>query len=102
MRMHKVLKSILRHNGTQIKDKGLWKTQSFLNGEWIDAKTNTTFSVLDPATNKSLDEVADCGVEETREAITHAHKAFQSWSQKTGKERSDVLTKLAELMKAAM
>ena len=80
----------------------MWKTQSFVNGDWVNAKTGTTFSVLDPATNKSLDEVADCGVDETREAIGFAHEPFLLWSQKTGKERSDVLTKLAELMKEAM
>src|SRR5699024_10848006 len=43
-------------------------------------------------------EVAYGGAEETKEAIQAADKAFTIWSEMTGRERSHILYKAAELM----
>ncbi|KAK4048335.1 hypothetical protein OIV83_004857 [Microbotryomycetes sp. JL201] len=84
----------------QLKDKSLWHTSNLINGEWVSG--SKTFSVTDPATGSVLDEVADLSVEETRKAIQDAHTAFLSWTKLTGKQRGDILAKLATLMRENM
>jgi len=73
--------------------------------------------LVDPATNEELGTVPEMGLEETKEAIEAASRAFVSWSRTTAKvchpalncgklklkldvkHRHDVLMKLFNLMK---
>ncbi|KAK4053940.1 hypothetical protein OIO90_003777 [Microbotryomycetes sp. JL221] len=83
---------------TQLQDSSLWHAEeALINGEWI--KTEQTFAVTDPATGLVLGQVPILGVKETHKAVETAHKAFLSWTKKTGKERGDVLAKIAALMR---
>lgn len=54
--------------------------------------------MTDPATGNEIGKVPDFGVQETRQAIDAASKAFKSWSKTTGRERHAVLMKLYNLM----
>lgn len=45
-------------------------------------------SILDPATNEELGTIPEMGVDETKEAIEAAKKAFPEWSRTTAKVRS--------------
>ncbi len=85
---------------SQLKDSSLLKTQSYINGQWVDADNGTTFDVTDPATGNVIAKVADLGAAQTRQAIEAADVAMQSWKQKTAKERSNILRKWFELMMA--
>jgi succinate-semialdehyde dehydrogenase/glutarate-semialdehyde dehydrogenase len=85
---------------SQLKDSSLLKTQSYINGQWVDADNGATFDVTDPATGNVIAKVADLGAAQTRLAIEAADVAMQSWKQKTAKERSNVLRKWFELMMA--
>jgi succinate-semialdehyde dehydrogenase/glutarate-semialdehyde dehydrogenase len=67
----------------KLSDKSLFKSESFINGEWI--KGSKTFKVTDPGTGKTLGEVADHGVEETKQAIEAASTAFKTWRKTTAK-----------------
>lgn len=49
-------------------------------------------------TGKVLGQVANHGGLEATAAIQAAHEAFQLWSKRTGKERGDVIVKIARLM----
>ena len=40
---------------------------------------------IDPATTEELGTVPEMGLEETKEAIEAASKAFKTWSKTTGK-----------------
>ena len=42
---------------------------------------------IDPATTEELGTVPEMGLEETKEAIEAASKAFKTWSKTTGKVR---------------
>ena len=79
-----------------LKDPGLLKTASLINGEWVQGKG--TFAVTDPATGAKLVDVADLGVAETQQAIDAAAKAFVSWRAKPAKERAAVMMKWFQLM----
>ncbi|KAM0751537.1 succinic semialdehyde dehydrogenase [Meredithblackwellia eburnea MCA 4105] len=81
---------------SKLKDQSLLKFDSYINGEWV--KGSKTFAVIDPATGKSLGDVADHGVDETKAAINAASEAFKSFKKTTPKQRHDLLLKLFKLM----
>ncbi len=81
-----------------LKDNSLLKTNAYINGEWCGAADNARFDVTNPATGAVIASLPDMGVEETREAIEAANKAWPSWREKTGKERAGILRKLFFLM----
>ncbi|KAG2177052.1 hypothetical protein INT43_007708 [Umbelopsis isabellina] len=83
-----------------LKDPKLLRNSAFINNKWVNAKSNETFVVTDPATGKEIGKVPDMNVEETKEAISIASTAFKSWSSKTGKERHDIMKKWYDLMMA--
>ncbi|MDO6564317.1 NAD-dependent succinate-semialdehyde dehydrogenase [Amphritea sp. 1_MG-2023] len=81
-----------------LNDNSLLKTQSYINGQWVDADSGKTFDVTDPATGHIIAKVADLGAIETRHAIEMAEQAMQSWKKKTAKERSVLLRKWFDLV----
>jgi len=85
----------------QISDKGLLKSQAYIDGQWCDADGGETFAVLNPATGETIAEVAKCGTAETRRAIEAAEKAQFAWRQTTAKERTALLRKWFALLMAA-
>jgi succinate-semialdehyde dehydrogenase/glutarate-semialdehyde dehydrogenase len=75
----------------KISDTGLLKTQAYIDGEWVDADSDETFEVLDPATREVVAAVAKCGTAETHRAIDAADKALIAWREKTAKERATIM-----------
>jgi succinate-semialdehyde dehydrogenase/glutarate-semialdehyde dehydrogenase len=82
----------------QIKDKGLFRTQAYVDGKWIDADSGATVAVTNPGTGETIAEIAKCGTAETRRAIEAADRALVNWRQKTAKERATILRKWFNLM----
>jgi succinate-semialdehyde dehydrogenase/glutarate-semialdehyde dehydrogenase len=70
----------------------------FINGEWIDADSGTTFAVTNPASGEVIGEVPDGGPADARAAIEAADAAFAAWSTTTAFHRADILMKAWELM----
>ena len=68
----------------------------YINGNWIES--DTTFSVINPATGEEIGRVADGGQAEASAAIDAAYDAFKSWRQTTAYERSAILYKAWQLM----
>lgn len=71
----------------------------FINGEWRDVESNNTETVYNPATLEAITEVANGGMQETRDAVDAAKKAFPMWREMSGRKRSRILYKAAELMR---
>lgn len=69
------------------------KNCAYINGKWVNASKGQFFKVFNPANGQCLADVPNLGVEDVSEAIDVAEKAFQSWSNKPGKERSQFLRK---------
>ena len=82
----------------QISDKGLLKTQAYVDGQWIDADSGETLAVINPATGETIAEIAKCGTAETRRAIEAAGKAHIAWRKKSAKERAAILRNWFNLM----
>ncbi len=76
----------------------LLRRQSYINGQWVNADTNKTFAVTNPADGETIAELADCGANETTRAIEAADEALKSWRKKTAKERSAILRKWYQLI----
>ena len=84
-----------------LSDKSLFRTQAYVDGQWIDADSGATLTVKNPATGTSIAEIARCGTAETRRAIEAAERAQRRWRQTTAKERTAILRKWFEMMLAA-
>ncbi|WP_240918724.1 NAD-dependent succinate-semialdehyde dehydrogenase [Rhodococcus sp. 14C212] len=70
----------------------------FLGGEWTPAASGATFSVEDPATGRTLAQVADGGVSDAGHAIAAAADAQEDWMRSSPRERSDVLRSVFEML----
>jgi succinate-semialdehyde dehydrogenase / glutarate-semialdehyde dehydrogenase len=81
-----------------LQDPSLFRNQSYLNGEWIDADSGLRFDVDNPADGSVVGSVPDCGATETRRAIEAANAALPAWRAMTAKQRSALLRKWYELM----
>ncbi|WP_047980442.1 NAD-dependent succinate-semialdehyde dehydrogenase [Ornithinibacillus contaminans] len=71
----------------------------YINGQWREVNSAKTQTIYNPATLEAITEIAYGGQEETKEAIDAASQAFPNWSGMTGRERSRILYKAAELMR---
>ncbi len=81
-----------------LKDGALLRTQMYVGGEWVGARSGRTFAVYNPATGEVLAEVADGGAEDTERAIAAAEAAFAGWRAKTAAQRANVLWRWYELI----
>jgi succinate-semialdehyde dehydrogenase/glutarate-semialdehyde dehydrogenase len=75
------------------------KEANFIGGEWVQAASGKTISVLDPATGEVFGQVPSCGKAETAKAIAAAEAALPAWRKKTAAERSAMLMVLAGLLR---
>lgn len=71
----------------------------FINGKWQQLDSEKTETIFNPATMEAITDVAYGGEEETELAIDAATNAFKLWSTMTGRERSRILYKAAELLR---
>ncbi|WBA07683.1 NAD-dependent succinate-semialdehyde dehydrogenase [Salinivibrio kushneri] len=81
-----------------LQDPELLKTQALINGKWVDADSQQTRAVTNPATGEHLATVPNMGAEETSRAIDAADAALPEWRDLTAKARADVLYRWYELM----
>src|SRR5947199_6103075 len=72
--------------------------QLFVNGEWVESKTQKIFPVYDPATEEVIAQVPDAQADDVNRAVAAARAAFDQgpWSTTTPQERGRVLFRLAE------
>jgi len=83
-----------------LSDSSLLQTQAYINGEWVDADSGATFSVLNPSTGEVVAEVAKVGAAETARAIAAAQVAMDKWKLLPAKARANILRKWFDLMMA--
>ena len=81
-----------------LKDPTLFKTQCLINGEWVDADSQETDNVENPANGAIIGTVPRAGEVETNRAIKAAEVAMKSWKNKTAKERAAALRRWHDLM----
>jgi betaine-aldehyde dehydrogenase len=72
--------------------------QMYVNGEWVDSKSNKTFPVYDPATEEVIAQVPEANADDVNRAVIAARAAFDNgpWASTTAQERGRVLFRLAD------
>ena len=81
----------------QLKNKSLYKTKCYIDGQWQVAKSGATIAVNNPYNKELIGTVPDMNGAECEEAIDAAHAAFQIWKNYTATERGQILRKWYEL-----
>src|ERR1051326_2349908 len=75
------------------------KYQLFIDGQWVDAESGKTFETPNPATGKTLAEVAEGDKADIDKAVAAARKAFEGkWSKMSARDRGRLLYKLSQLI----
>jgi aldehyde dehydrogenase (NAD+) len=75
----------------------------FINGEFVDAISGRSFNTINPATGEVIAGIAEGGKEDVDLAVKAARAAFNDgseWRKMTTTDRTRVLLKLAELIRA--
>ena len=84
---------------TDLSDSDLFKTSSYVAGEWMSDSPDR-LAVTNPATGDVITEVTTIGASGTTKAIAAAHDAMQLWREVPAKARAQVLRRWFDLMMA--
>jgi betaine-aldehyde dehydrogenase len=74
--------------------------RNFINGEYVDARSDASFDVIDPATEVSYAVSPVSGAADVDVAFAAAATAFQEWRNSTPAERQLALFRIADAMEA--
>lgn len=76
------------------------QTKAFINGEYVDALSESTYETTNPATEKMSAHVAACDTHDVDIAVKAARTAFNTghWSRMAARDRGAILQKLAALV----
>jgi succinate-semialdehyde dehydrogenase/glutarate-semialdehyde dehydrogenase len=83
-----------------LTDPSLFKTESYINGQWAGAADGGTFAVDNPVDGTTIAEVQNLGGAEAQAAIDAANGALPAWRARTGKDRSKLLRAWFDLIMA--
>jgi acyl-CoA reductase-like NAD-dependent aldehyde dehydrogenase len=77
------------------------RTQAFIDGRYVDARSGETFECISPITGRAVAQVAACDTADVDAAVRGARAAFASgvWSRSAPSRRKRVLLRLAELLR---
>ena len=76
--------------------------QNFIAGRWEAAKDGQTDAIVNPATGEQITEVPSSEAADVDAAVQAAAAAFEAWSGKTPRQRSEVLHAVADAIEADM
>ena len=82
----------------ELKDPTLFREACYIDGKWVEADSDQTVDVTNPASGNLLGTIPKMGADETRRAIEAANAAYPAWRAKTAKERATILRKWFDLM----
>lgn len=83
-----------------LKEPGLYRTQAFVDGRWLDADDHARLSVFNPATGALLGDVPAMGAAETARAVAAADLALSAWRSLLARDRSTILQRWFQLILA--
>lgn len=72
--------------------------KNFIGGEWVDAKTDKTEKVFNPATGEVIAHVPISTQEDVDYAVQVAAEAFESWQEVAVPKRARILFKYQQLL----
>lgn len=75
-------------------------TKLYMAGKWVAGNGKNPISVEDPATGKTLLQIANANAADGLAALTAADEASAAWAKVSPRERSDILRRAFELVKS--
>ena len=78
--------------------KEIRKVKNYVNGEWVESKSDRILDVVNPATMKTIGRVPISTPEEVDEAVRAAKEAFPAWRRMTPLARARLMFRLKELL----
>lgn len=81
-----------------LTDSSLLRSQAYIGGQWLDAKSGQTAPVVNPATQAVMGHVPDMGAPDVEHAIVVAHQSLAAWQALCAKTRAQRLRRWFELM----
>ena len=83
------------------KDSLDFRTQAFIDGNYVDSTSGKTFESISPVDGKIITNIAECDVEDINKAVIAAREVFEkgSWSRMAPSKRKKILFNFADLMK---
>jgi len=78
----------------------VFRTLSFVDGDFREALSGQSFATENPATGKVLAEIASCDSPDVDRAVSAARRAFEdgSWSRQSPEDRKSTLMNLSTLL----
>lgn len=74
-------------------------TKLFIDGKFVESKTDKWIDVHNPATNEVISRVPESTPDEMQAAVESCKKAFKTWSQTTVLTRQQCMFKFQQLIK---
>lgn len=74
------------------------KLKPFINGKFVESKTETYSDAYDPSTGEVIAKVPRCTKEEVEQAVACAKAAFPAWSSTPVSKRVQVLYRMREVI----
>ncbi|MFM1984034.1 MAG: hypothetical protein RL723_469 [Actinomycetota bacterium] len=74
-------------------------TGLYINGKWVTGHGDKQITVEDPATGKSLLEIANATAEDALAALTAADEAQAKWGRTPPRERAEILRRTFDLVR---
>jgi gamma-glutamyl-gamma-aminobutyraldehyde dehydrogenase len=92
---------LTREEYQSIADDMNFPEHAYINGKFTSAKSGKTFETVDPATGKTLANVAACDKDDVDYAVKKARQAFDTgvWSRMHPTERKAIMIRWVKLIK---
>ena len=75
-------------------------TGLYIGGKWVEGHGERPISVEDPATGKALLQIANANAQDGLAALTAADEAQAKWAKTAPRERSEILRRTFDLVRA--
>jgi aldehyde dehydrogenase (NAD+) len=71
----------------------------FINGEFVEPASGTTFKTVNPATEEVLADISEAGADDVERAVRAARTAYEDvWGPMAGRDRAKYLFRIARLV----
>ncbi|MDC6447813.1 aldehyde dehydrogenase [Alphaproteobacteria bacterium] len=85
----------------EIATKLNYNNKAFINGHFVNSKSDKFFEAINPATGELITKITDCNSADVDLAVKSARDSFKKgvWSKSSPEFRKEVLLKLANLLR---
>lgn len=88
----------MKLGGFQLTQTAVKEVKNYIGGKWVEANTDKTEAVYNPATGEVIANVPVSTKEDVDHAVQVASEAFQSWKEVAVPKRARILFKYQQLL----